>query len=152
MVKTMAPVDVVVCGMGWSGSIMANQLAKAGHKVVGLERGHFRMTNPDFQPPHIHDEWRYLVNYGMFEDLSRETVTFRNTRNQTALPVRSWGAFPVGTGLGGCGSHWYGFAWRYQPWHFQIKTQTIQRYGQNKIPQGIDLVDWPMTYQELEPY
>ena len=38
MAKTMKAVDAVMVGMGWSGSIMARELTRAGLTVVGLER------------------------------------------------------------------------------------------------------------------
>ena len=39
MAKKMKAVDAVMVGMGWTGSIMARELTKAGLTVVGLERG-----------------------------------------------------------------------------------------------------------------
>jgi gluconate 2-dehydrogenase alpha chain len=53
------PIDVVVVGTGIAGSIMCIELANAGLKVVGLERG--RMVNPqqDFVMPYVHDELKY---------------------------------------------------------------------------------------------
>jgi gluconate 2-dehydrogenase alpha chain len=38
MAKTMKAVDAVMVGMGWSGSIMARELTKAGLTVVGLRK------------------------------------------------------------------------------------------------------------------
>ena len=43
MAKQMKHVDAVMVGMGWTGSIMARELTKAGLSVVGLERGAHRM-------------------------------------------------------------------------------------------------------------
>jgi choline dehydrogenase-like flavoprotein len=48
MPKTMKSVDAVLIGVGWTGGILARELTKAGLNVVGLERGEFRNTNPDF--------------------------------------------------------------------------------------------------------
>ena len=39
MAIRLREVDAVIVGMGWSGSIMARELTKAGLTVVGLERG-----------------------------------------------------------------------------------------------------------------
>ena len=39
MVTKLKDVDVVVIGMGWTGSILSRELTKAGLQVVGLERG-----------------------------------------------------------------------------------------------------------------
>ena len=35
--------DAVVIGVGWTGSILARELTKAGLNIVGLERGAGRM-------------------------------------------------------------------------------------------------------------
>ena len=46
--ETLKAVDAVMVGMGWSGSIMARELTKAGLMVVGLERGADRSPREDF--------------------------------------------------------------------------------------------------------
>ena len=56
MAKTMKPVDAVVVGVGWSGSIMARELTKSGLSVVALERGTHRMPAEDFTLPGVRDE------------------------------------------------------------------------------------------------
>ena len=48
--------DVVIVGVGAVGGIIAAELAKAGMKVVGLERGP-KLKTEDFEP---HDELRYF--------------------------------------------------------------------------------------------
>ena len=53
MATTLDKVDVVTVGVGWTGGIIAAEAAKAGLKVVGLERGKTRGTE-DYQ--HEHDE------------------------------------------------------------------------------------------------
>jgi choline dehydrogenase-like flavoprotein len=61
MATRMQPVDVVLVGMGFTGGILAKELAEASLSAVGLERGVWRDTVPDFQSPAMHDELRYLV-------------------------------------------------------------------------------------------
>ena len=148
MVTTLDKVDVVTVGVGWTGGIIAAECAKEGLKVVGLERGRERGTE-DFSI--VHDEFRYAVRYELMQDLSKETVTFRNRRNQRALPMRQMGSFLLGEGLGGSGTHWNGQNWRFLPYDFQIKTMTEQKYG-NKLSADYLLQDWGITYDELEPY
>ena len=41
--------DVVIVGVGAAGGIIAAELAKAGMKVIGLERGP-RLKTADFEP------------------------------------------------------------------------------------------------------
>ncbi|MGH2318940.1 GMC family oxidoreductase [Planococcus sp. SE5232] len=149
MVTTLDSVDVVTVGVGWTGGIIAAECAKEGLKVVGLERGRERGTE-DFSI--VHDEYRYAVRYELMQDLSRETITFRNNRQQRALPMRQMGSFLLGEGLGGSGTHWNGQTWRFLPYDFQIKTMTDEKYGANKLPAEYTIQDWGITYDELEPY
>jgi len=101
MTIKMKPVDVVLTGVGWTGGILGKELAQAGLKVVGLERGRARDTNPDFLAPWVHDELRYHSRFELMQDLAKETLTFRNSANQVALPMRYLGSFYPGEGLGG---------------------------------------------------
>ena len=66
--------------------------------------------------------------------------------------MRQWEAFLPGTGLGGCGVHWNGQAWRYQEADFIYKTHIEQRYGKKILDPDLRIQDWGVTYQELEPY
>ncbi|MFD2210144.1 GMC family oxidoreductase [Virgibacillus halophilus] len=149
MAKKMDKVDVVTIGVGWTAGIIAAELTKKGKKVVGLERGEDRSTE-DFQM--IHDEYRYAMRYGLMQDLSKETVTFRNSPDERALPMRQLGSFLPGTGVGGAGIHWNGQTWRFLPYDFQIKTETEKKYGKDKLGKDYMLQDWGITYDELEPY
>ncbi len=151
MATTLKPVDVVIIGVGWAGSILAKELAQTGLKVVGLERGGNRRQE-DFTLPGIHDQLKYDRRLELFENLSRTTLTFRNTTREVARPMRRHGPFPWGEGVGGAGLHWAGWTWRMTPWDFQIKSQTIARYGEKMIPEDSTIQDWPITYDELEPY
>src|SRR5207302_1603265 len=56
MATKLKAVDVVTVGVGLTGTILAKELADLGLKVVGLERGGWRDTHPDFDMPHAHDE------------------------------------------------------------------------------------------------
>ena len=149
MAKELKKVNVVTVGVGFTGGIALAECAKAGLSVVGLERGDRRGVE-DFQD--IHDEWRYAVNYGLMQDLSKETITFRNTEEMRALPMRKLGSFLLGDGLGGAGVHWNGMNFRFSPYDFQIKTMTDERYGKNKLGKEYILQDYPLTYDEMEPY
>ncbi len=149
MAKTLDKVDVVTVGVGWTGGIVAAECAKEGLKVVGLERGERRGTQ-DYQ--RIHDEYRYAIRYDLMQDLSKETITFRNTRKEKALPMRQMGSFLLGEGLGGSGTHWNGWTFRFLPYDFEIRSMTEKKYGKEKIPDGFLLRDWGITYDEMEPY
>ncbi|MFD0618889.1 GMC family oxidoreductase [Paenibacillus sp. GCM10027629] len=149
MATKMPKVPVVIVGMGWLGGIIAAELSKQGVKVVGLERGKPRATEDYYM---VHDELRYAHRYDLMQDLSKETITFRNTSKMTALPMRSYGSFLIGEGLGGAGIHWNGQTFRFLPYDFEIYSKTVERYGKKKIPDGMMIQDWGITYDELEPY
>ncbi len=85
------------------------------------------------------------------QDCSKETVTFRHSPNETALPMRKMGSFLLGNNVGGAGVHWNGWTFRFMPYDFQIKTMSLQRYG-NKLGNDYTLEDWGITYKEMEPY
>jgi len=152
MVQRLKEVDVVVIGVGMVGSMVAKELAAAGYKVVGLERGQTRFTVPEFQSPAIHDELRFDVRKALMQDNTREAMTFRNQSSQTALPIRRWESFLPGTGLGGSMVHWNGQTYRFQANDFQLATRTRERYGKNFLDPDVTIQDWGVTYEELEPY
>jgi gluconate 2-dehydrogenase alpha chain len=146
----MKPADVVIVGMGWTGSIFAKELTDAGLKVVALERGRPRDTDPDFQPGIIHDELAFAVRHHLMQDVSRETITFRNSPREVALPMRQLGSFLPGEGVGGAGVHWNGQHWRFLATDFRIRSQVTERYGRQAIPDDMTIQDWPVSYDELE--
>lgn len=142
-------VDVVTVGMGWTGGIVAAELAKAGYQVVGLEKGGDSATI-DFA--NKHDELRYVHRQELMNNIARDTVTFRNTPDETATPVRDKAEIIIGNGVGGGGLHWAGASHRFFPYDFEIHSQTIERYGEDKLPENHSLQDWGITYEEMEPY
>jgi gluconate 2-dehydrogenase alpha chain len=152
MVTRLKRADAVIIGIGWSGSILARELTRAGLKVVGLERGKFRTPENDFALPFIRDELRYAVRQELILDPSLETMTLRHTPNETALPLRRFGAFMPGMGLGGAGTIWNGMTWRFTPWEHQLKSRIVERYGKNALADELTISDWAMSYNELEPY
>src|SRR5258706_5223446 len=152
MATKLKPVDVVIVGVGLSGTILAKELAEAGLQVVGLERGRWRNTDPDFGMPHAHDELRYVKRHELMQDLSRETISFRNNANETALPMRQLGSFPPGEGVGGGAGHWGGLTWRFLPWDFETRSRTLARYGKEQLAADCTSQDWGVSYAELEPH
>lgn len=45
MARKLPATDVVVVGLGWTGSIMAQEMCDAGLRVVAIERGPARDTS-----------------------------------------------------------------------------------------------------------
>ncbi|MBR7798129.1 GMC family oxidoreductase [Agaribacter marinus] len=149
MTKKLPKTDVVIVGVGWGGGIIASELTKQGLKVVGLEKGQERETEDYYM---AHDELRYAVRYELMQDLSKETITFRGNEKMRALPMRQYGSFLFGDGVGGAGVHWNGQTFRFLPYDFEIRSKTIERYGKGKIPADMTIQDWGITYDEIEPY
>jgi gluconate 2-dehydrogenase alpha chain len=152
MTTKLQSVDVVLVGFGWTASILGQELTDAGLQVLAIERGKFRDTVPDFATTHIQDELKYAVRNGLFEEPARETLTFRNSLDQTALPMRHLGSFNPGSGVGGAGVHWNGQHWRFLPTDFKVRSHIEQRYGKKFIPEDMTIQDWGISYEELEPY
>ncbi len=152
MTTKLNSVDVVLVGFGWTASIIAQELTEEGLQVLALERGVDRATVPDFATTHIQDELKYAVRHSLFQAPVRETLSFRNTRAQTALPMRNLGSFLPGAGVGGAGVHWNGQTWRFLPDDFVLRSHTEERYGADFIPEDLTIQDWGVTYDDLEPH
>jgi gluconate 2-dehydrogenase alpha chain len=152
MAKKLPAVDVVLVGFGWTGAILGQELTEAGLNVVALERGGWRDTPTDFATTFIQDELRYRWRNDLFQEPARETLTFRNSQDETALPMRELGSFLPAVGVGGAGIHWNGQNWRFLPADFEFRSHNVQRYGAGKIPDTMTIQDWGVTYDELEPH
>jgi gluconate 2-dehydrogenase alpha chain len=72
--------------------------------------------------------------------------------DQTALPIRTWGAFMPPNGVGGGGVHWNAETWRFLPSDFVLRTHLTQRYGASFLPDDMTIQDWGVTYDDLEPH
>ncbi|MEI2386354.1 GMC family oxidoreductase [Breoghania sp. JC706] len=144
--------DVVVIGLGWTGSIMSMELAQEGLEVLALERGDDRNTVPDFQYPNIIDELKYGIRYELMQKPRKSTLTIRHGLDDTALPYRHLGSFLPGDGVGGAGAHWNGQNWRPQEPEYRLRSYVEETFGADIIPEGMTIQDWGVTYEELEPY
>ena len=148
--KTLPKADVVIVGGGWAGLLMAKELgARTGLSIVVLERGGPRKTADYFDGM---DELDFSIRMRLMQDVSKETVTFRNATKDRALPIRQFASFLPGEGLGGAGEHWNGMTPRFLPDCFEVHTKTIERYGAARLPANHSIQDWGVTYTELEPY
>ena len=135
-------VDFVVIGSGAAGGIMAKQVATAGFSVVVLEQGGWGKYGRDWE--YTKDE---LANGNpapedrLMSDPSRQRNTFRRTDKEKATA----GTHAYGCVVGGGTVTYGGSSWRHLPWEFNEASHV------GKIA-GTGLADWPITYDEIEPY
>ncbi|MFK3909383.1 GMC family oxidoreductase [Pseudomonas monteilii] len=144
-------VDVVVVGLGWTGSLMSIELAQAGLKVRALERGEDR-TNAEFAYPKPADQYAYGLRNKIMVTPKAAALTVRHNMSTVALPTRQWGAFVPGTGVGGSGLHWTGVLIRPTPTDLKLKTYADQAYKPGQLPENMEIGDFPFTWEEMEPY
>ena len=74
MATKLKEVDVAIVGLGWTGGILAKELADASLKVVALERGEMRTSGADYSLPNIRDELRYVVRQELMMNTQRDTL------------------------------------------------------------------------------
>jgi gluconate 2-dehydrogenase alpha chain len=143
---SLKPVDVAVVGLGAAGGVAVLPLAQAGLKIAGIEAGTW-MDPHSFKPDEIHNNVRGLVTTG--SKVRGEIPTFRTSPSATA---RQAPAHPMMNAVGGTSIHYHAQSWRLNPWDFQARSMATKRYGAGSIPAGTTLEDWPLTYDDLEPY
>ena len=124
---------VVIIGSGAGGGTLANELAQKGIDVVILEAGK-RLEISDFE----NDEWPMFSKISWL-DKRTTSGTWRVSKDFPNLPA--W----IVKAVGGTTVHWAGASLRLQAHEFKARTT----YG--AVP-GANLLDWPITLKELEPY
>ena len=152
MPRKLPKKDVVIIGLGWTGSILAHELTDEGLDVIAIERGPWRDAPTEFPPNYAQDELRYRIRHELFLRPEQNTFTFRNKMNQTALPIRDWGSFMPPNGVGGGGVHWNAETFRFLPSDFVLKTHLTERYGAAFLPEDMTIQDYGVTYDDLEPH
>jgi gluconate 2-dehydrogenase alpha chain len=140
--------DVVLVGMGAMGSVVAPVLTRAGLRVVGFEAGPWR-TKHDFLPDELGST--YYCRGGMGPKFLSETPRWRRNEGEPSREA----TFSLGrmmNGVGGSVIHWGGALRRCHPHHFEYLTHVRERFGEERLPEGHTLADWPVSYDDLEPY
>ena len=133
-------VDFAIIGSGSAGGILAKELSVAGFDVIVFEQGPYRRAQ-DF----THDEYSVLFNselLGGGPEVSGQT--FRHDGSEVAKSPRE----PViryAQTVGGSSVHFTANFWRFRPVDFKERSLLGPISGTN-------FADWPITYEELEPY
>ncbi|MFK4084625.1 GMC oxidoreductase [Kribbella sp. NPDC020789] len=137
--------DVVVIGSGAGGGTAAQVLAESGRSVLVVEAGDYPSTESLTRD--------HLRNPRSVAGLPAPTDPDPQGRPRVAVvdgvtsyplpPDGDWGnnAFTVGGGTRVYGAQ----AWRFVPRDFRMAST----YG---VPEGSGLADWPISYDDLEPY
>jgi len=124
---------VVIVSSDADGGTLGHALAQKGVSVVILEAGG-RHEIEDF----VNDEWQSFTDISWL-DKRTTSGSWRVARDFGGLPA--W----IVKAVGGSTIHWAGASLRFQEHEFKARTT----YGE--IP-GANLLDWPLTLAELEPY
>ncbi len=146
MERKLPATDVVVIGMGAAGGVAVLPLVEAGLRVTALEAGGW-LTGRDFAPDKVRNnirDWPQSV-----QKANGEVPTVRADESQTAI---QGGGHPMMNAVGGTTMHYWAQSWRLSPWDFRVATETAQRYGASRIPADSTVEDWPLDYDELEPW
>lgn len=134
---TNTPVDFVIVGSGVAGGTVARELTRAGFEVLVLEQGHA------FGPEDMeHDELGAFVWPKWINDPALQPQTYRKTPSEKAMP-RPYVRYA--RTVGGTTFHFTGNYWRFRPIDFH-------EFSKRGAVAGAALADWPITYDELEPY
>lgn len=127
--RSRAEVDFCIVGAGASGGVLGAKLAEAGFTVVILDAG-----------PHW-DPTRDFVS----DELGSRRLFWTDERITGGRDPVELGSNNSGRGVGGSTVHYSMIAMRAHPDDFRRRTL------EGDIP-GADLRDWPITFEELEPY
>jgi choline dehydrogenase-like flavoprotein len=137
-------VNAIIVGAGAGGGVVAKELSTSGMSVVLFERGGW-VTLDD----HDHDELLSQrstplgLAYGPDDERHCRVIVTDNGKRTIVLPSEggSHNAACVGSGTVSYGA----MGWRFMPEDFRMKTT----YGH---VEGSTLEDWPVSYDDLEPY
>jgi gluconate 2-dehydrogenase alpha chain len=151
-------VDAIVVGLGAAGGLVATELARAGMKVVGLEKGRF-YKQIDFKTKF--DEIRYYCRSDIVPRMATDPLTWRPREGVEAL-VLPWASnklglgdpfqIPPSIGTGGGTMHWGAASFRFREQDFRMRSSIVERFSESALPKDNTLADWPIDYQTLEPY
>jgi choline dehydrogenase-like flavoprotein len=127
--------DVCVIGTGAGGGVMIDRLTAAGLRVVALERGP-KLETREFDD----DELRNVIRHQVFAPHQLETY-----RPDPRSPSVTGRISQVGHCVGGTMTHWAAWSWRFRPDELRVLST-------DGPVAGASLADWPITYDELEPF
>jgi len=135
--KPSDEVDFVIIGSGAAGGVLAKELSTNGFRVVVLEQGPY-LTEADFG----HNEIDVVFNHQLTNNPKFQPTTFRKTEQDKATEQYS---VMYGRCVGGSSVHFTANFWRFHEVDFMERSKV------GDVP-GASLADWPIRYEDLEPY
>ena len=141
----MKRVNAIVVGAGAAGGIVAKELAVAGLSVVLLERGPW-YTAYDCRKDDLRNQRTTVLGNAFGPEDDGNPRVWVDGAGQPHIALPSEGAYQNNAACVGGGTLSYGAqAWRYLPQDFRMRST----YG---APPGSSLEDWPISYDDLEPF
>ncbi|HEX5323529.1 MAG TPA: GMC family oxidoreductase [Capsulimonadaceae bacterium] len=137
--------DAIVIGSGAAGGIVAAILSEAGKHVLLLERGQ-NLTVDQIPRDHVRNHRLSLYGHNTGPELDGFPRVWVDNQDHEHVVRPHEGAYQNNAMTVGGGTRVYGAqAWRFMPQDFRMATL----YG---VPEGSMLADWPISYDDLEPY
>ncbi|HLM83747.1 MAG TPA: GMC family oxidoreductase, partial [Candidatus Bathyarchaeia archaeon] len=124
MKNTRDETDILIIGLGAAGGVLFGKLAEAGLHVTGLDAGPHWETEKDF----------------VSDEREMEKLKWNDPRISKGEDLLDVGSGTSGKGVGGGTVHYTMMSLRLHPSDF--KTRSLDGVG----------VDWPICYDELEPF
>jgi choline dehydrogenase-like flavoprotein len=141
----MTHVNAVIVGSGAGGGVVAKELATAGLSVVMLERGKW-YTAADCRKDDLRNQRTTILGNAFGPDEEGNPRVLVDDRGKERILKPDEGGYNNNAACVGGGTFSYGAqAWRYMEKDFRMRST----YG---APAGSTLEDWPISYQDLEPY